>query len=54
MLAGELYNAMDPELVQLRYKARDLFTKYNQIPYDDLVGRKGDDQQTARQNRTQY
>ncbi len=34
MLAGELYDASDATLVQMRYDARAHFTRFNQIPYD--------------------
>ncbi|MFI5154758.1 MAG: sugar O-acetyltransferase [Chitinophagales bacterium] len=34
MLAGELYNASDPELIELRMRARKLLTAYNQLPFD--------------------
>jgi maltose O-acetyltransferase len=40
MLAGELYNAGDPELVAGRSKARKLFTQYNALSYDDQEGKK--------------
>lgn len=35
MIAGELYNAGDPELVAARSKARQLFSQYNAAGYDD-------------------
>jgi maltose O-acetyltransferase len=34
MLAGELYDASDTELMQMRVKARVLMQQYNQTPYD--------------------
>lgn len=34
MLAGELYNAGDDALTQMRVKARNLLHAYNQTPYD--------------------
>lgn len=34
MLAGELYNGEVEELIQLRLKARDWMTKYNQTSYN--------------------
>ena len=34
MLAGELYNAGDPVLFQMRIKARDLIQSYNQTAFD--------------------
>ncbi len=40
MLAGELYNANDPELVQMRLKARSLFAKYNQTLAENTLERK--------------
>ena len=40
MLAGELYNANDPELVQMRFKARSLFAKYNQTMAENTLERK--------------
>lgn len=35
MIAGELYNPLDEELVLLRYKARKLFEEYNKTSVDD-------------------
>lgn len=34
MLAAELYDASDPELVQMRVRARDFHRRYNQTPED--------------------
>ncbi len=34
MLAGELYDAGDPQLVQMRQQARELMQDYNQTSYD--------------------
>lgn len=34
MLAGELYDASDPELFNRRVRTRDLLREYNQTPYD--------------------
>ncbi len=34
MLAGDLYVANDPELTAMRNRARTLFLRYNQTPYD--------------------
>lgn len=51
MLAGELYNASDEELVQMRVKARSIMQFYNQTGYDrniraamlqKLLGKVGD------------
>ncbi len=39
MVAGELYNAMDAELVALRRKARRLTREYNATTEDDTVRR---------------
>ncbi len=39
MVAGELYNAMDAELVALRRKARRLTREYNATTEDDIVRR---------------
>ena len=39
MLSDELYNASDPLLVEMRSKARDLFTQYNHLSYDDVEQR---------------
>ncbi len=35
MLAGELYDGGDPLLIEMRLKARKLFTQYNQTNYGD-------------------
>ncbi|WP_183562855.1 sugar O-acetyltransferase [Mucilaginibacter sp. SP1R1] len=40
MIAGELYDAGDPELVSGRSKARALFTQYNALSYDDKDAKK--------------
>lgn len=40
MLSDELYNASDPLLVEMRSKARKLFSQYNSTRYDDLDQRK--------------
>lgn len=40
MLDGALYIASDPELVEMRAKARNLFYRYNQIPVDNMEERK--------------
>ena len=40
MLSNELYNAADPELVELRLKARKLFSAYNQTAYEDTLKKK--------------
>ena len=40
MLAGELYNATDPELSEERFRARQLLKKLNDSPEDDTEGRK--------------
>jgi maltose O-acetyltransferase len=40
MLAGEMYNPMDPELVELRQRARRLFRKFNQTPDEAIAERK--------------
>src|SRR5258705_2553747 len=34
MLAGELYNAADPELTEMRIHARSFMKEYNQTSYD--------------------
>jgi maltose O-acetyltransferase len=34
MLAGELYDASDPVLLDMRNKARTLFSQFNRTPYD--------------------
>lgn len=39
MLAGELYAAWDPELVEERTRARELVTIYNISKYNDSAGR---------------
>lgn len=39
MLAGELYIANDPELIAMRFKARSLFTKYNQTQAESTIER---------------
>ena len=39
MLAGELYDASDAQLVEMRINARRLFTVYNQIPFEDIKSR---------------
>lgn len=39
MLSGELYNAGNNELVDMRSTARQLFSKYNLTSYDDLEKR---------------
>ncbi|MBA2368508.1 MAG: sugar O-acetyltransferase [Candidatus Protochlamydia sp.] len=39
MLGGELYNAFDPQLVDLRIKARTQLTLYNSIPYEQMEQR---------------
>ena len=36
MLAGELYNANDPQLLEMRHKARRLLAKYNLTSYENL------------------
>jgi maltose O-acetyltransferase len=35
MLAGELYDAMDPELAAARERARGLCARINGLPHDD-------------------
>lgn len=35
MLAGEFYKANDPELVNLRDRARDLCARFNAVPHSD-------------------
>lgn len=35
MLEGELYNASDPQLTEMRFKARDLLMKYNRTSHRD-------------------
>lgn len=51
MLAGELYDASDKELLSMRVKARELMALYNQTPFDreqrtailkQLLGKMGD------------
>jgi maltose O-acetyltransferase len=39
MLRGELYSAMDPELVTARVRARRLFGRYNASDPADIAGR---------------
>lgn len=45
MLDGELYVAADPQLVEMRVKARTLLTEYNTIPFEkteerqEMIGR---------------
>src|SRR5688572_12810982 len=39
MLRGELYSAMDPELVAARMRARRLFARYNASDPADIIGR---------------
>ena len=39
MLAGELYSAADPELVEARLRARTLLRQYNDTPESDDSGR---------------
>jgi maltose O-acetyltransferase len=47
MLAGELYDALDPELVEARERARELLTRYNATrdrrALAELLGRVADD-----------
>lgn len=40
MLAGELYDASDATLLKMRINARRIFTKYNQIPFENGEERK--------------
>ena len=40
MLAGELYNASDAQLVEMRVKARTLATQHNAIPVENAGARK--------------
>lgn len=40
MLDGELYDATDQQLTEMRYKARSLFSSYNSVSYADLPERK--------------
>lgn len=40
MLAGELYDAGDTELKEMRVKARDLLQRYNQTAFDKAVREK--------------
>lgn len=40
MLSGELYNASDAQLVEMRIKARTLTTQYNAIPVENADERK--------------
>ena len=39
MVAGELYRALDPELVEARARARELTARYNAIPQEDEAQR---------------
>jgi maltose O-acetyltransferase len=39
MLSSELYNAGDNQLVEMRSKARVLFSQYNRTSYDDIETR---------------
>ena len=39
MLAGELYDATDKELVEMRLKARDLLAQYNQTNHHEIEKR---------------
>jgi maltose O-acetyltransferase len=39
MLGGELYNAADPELTEMRYRARRILTRYNAIPWENIEER---------------
>jgi maltose O-acetyltransferase len=39
MLGGELYDAMDPQLVQERQRARDLLAQFNTLPENRQAGR---------------
>lgn len=41
MLRGDLYDAMDPELVQLRLRARQLWQELNLLPADAIERRRG-------------
>lgn len=36
MIAGELYSPMDSELIELRYRARKLFERYNTSSVDEM------------------
>lgn len=38
MLAGDLYDCGDAELMALWYKGKNLMQRYNQTPYDDRDG----------------
>ncbi|HCM42695.1 MAG TPA: sugar O-acetyltransferase [Candidatus Omnitrophica bacterium] len=38
MIAGEMYNAMDPELIEMRLRARKLLTQINQSVEDIRTG----------------
>ncbi|WP_062058772.1 sugar O-acetyltransferase [Aquimarina longa] len=40
MLAGELYDTRDPELIQMYHKARKLMTVFNSLDSTDTVGKK--------------
>lgn len=39
MLDGELYVASDPELTEMRYRARRILARYNVIPYEHVEER---------------
>lgn len=45
MLSSELYDASDAQLVEMRVKARTLFTQYNAIPVENTEARKATLQQ---------
>lgn len=38
MIAGDLYHADDPELIDAAVRARRLMTSYQHVPSDDLIG----------------
>ncbi len=40
MLAGDLYNASDPELIEMRRRARELTTNYNALPVENATDRR--------------
>lgn len=40
MLADELYIASDPQLIKMRNRARQLFTRYNQTSYENMDERR--------------
>ncbi|WP_187261436.1 sugar O-acetyltransferase [Pontibacter beigongshangensis] len=40
MLDGELYQAYESQLVEMRRNARALITKYNQIPFEDEAAKR--------------